>query len=191
MFNNADHPHVTLSDWQAFKVAEVARRSVVAEVIDRDGVYCLPEWFVPLARGVAIASDALLQRAGRGRKYPHGWRKIDPHCCRQLTGGEGAHWPDLLIVRECDKHDWWAIQRRVADVDQVLVLDFGSTPIFTRSSASAKRLAEYCNENTPAGLRWAKEAADDCSGAIAFARQRRDVESVGLDIAQVERLIAH
>ena len=31
MFNNADHPHVTLSDWQAFKVAEVARQSVVTE----------------------------------------------------------------------------------------------------------------------------------------------------------------
>jgi len=51
------------------------------------------------------------------------------------------------------------IQRRVADFDEVLVFNFGSTPIFTRSYQSAMRLAMYCNGNNPPhGLRWIKQA---------------------------------
>lgn len=65
------------------------------------------------------------------------------------------------------------IERRVADVDQVLVCCFGSTPIFTRSYTSAICLAVYCNiNNPPHGLLWIKQAPDDCSDAIEFAYQR-------------------
>jgi len=187
MFNDVNHPNVTLTDWQAFKVAEVARQSVVAEVIDRDDVYC-PRVVCTVGGGVAIASDALLQRASRGRKYSRGWLKIG-HCYRKLTGGEWPHGGDRLIVRECDKHDWWTIERWFGDFHEMLVLDFGSTLIFTRSSASAKRLAEYCKENPPAGLRWVRETPNDRFGSIALARLRRLVESAGLDIAQVEGLL--
>ena len=170
------HPNVTLSDWQAFKASETSRPSLIAEIVDRRDCGCLPDWFVPLARGVAIASDALLRRAGHrdGVRRRPGWREVDRHCYRQLTGGEGPNWPDVLIVRRCDKHEWWAIERRVADVDEVLVCSFGSTPIFTRSYQSAMRLAMHCNvDDPPHGLRWVKEAPDDCSGAIEFARRRR------------------
>ena len=86
---------------------------------------------------------------------------------------------DSLAVRRCDKHEWWVIERRVADVDEVLVLSFGSTPIFTRSYQSAMRLARHCNGNNPPhGLRWIKETPDDCPGAIEFARKRRIDEAL-------------
>ena len=170
------HPNVSLSDWQAFIATETSRRSLIGEVVDRSECGCLPDWFVPLARGVAIASDALLRQAGHhdGMHRPRGWREVDRHCYRQLLGGEGPSWPDVLVVRRCDKHEWWAIERRVADVWEVLVCDFGSTPIFTRSYQSAIRVAMHCNgTNSPHGLRWIKQAPDDCSGAIEFARKRR------------------
>ena len=85
----------------------------------------------------------------------------------------------VLPVRRCDKHEWWVIERRVADVDEVLVFNFGSTPIFTRGYQSAMRLAMYCNGNNPPhGLRWIKETPDDCPGAIEFARKRRIDEAL-------------
>ena len=62
----------------------------------------------------------------------------------------------------------------MADVDQVLVCCFGSTPIFTRSYTSAICLAVNCNvDNPPQGLRWIKQAPDDCQAAIEFARRRQ------------------
>jgi hypothetical protein len=91
-----------------------------------------------------IASDALLHQAGHyhGMHRPRGWREVSPDCCSQVIG-KGFSWPDVLVVRRCDKHEWRAIQRRVADLDEVLVFDFGSTPVFTRNCISAMRLAMH------------------------------------------------
>ena len=189
MFYDEDHPNVTLSDWQAFVVSETARQSLVAEVVDRSDCRCLPTWFVPLARGVAIASDALLHQAGHhdGMSRPRDWRKVSRHCYSRVIGGGGFRWLNTLAVRRCDKHEWWVIERRVADVDQVLVCCFGSTPIFTRSYTSAICLAMYCNvDNPPHGLHWIKDAPDDCSGAIEFAYERCRHEALGSNSAQAE-----
>jgi hypothetical protein len=180
MADEDDHPDVTLSDWQCFlaskKFCEEFPLLLIDEVADRDECGCLPNWFVPLARGVVIASDELLRRAGHhhGRHRPRGWREISPDCYWLATGWKAPFCRDALVVRRCDKHEWWAIQRRVAGVREVLVFNFGSTPIFTRGYASAMRLAMHCNvDNPPHGLRWIKEAADDCEAAIKFARKRK------------------
>ena len=154
-----DHPDVTLSDWQTFH--KEFPPHLIDEVTDRNECGCLPDWFVPLARGVAIASDELLRKAGyhRGMRKPDGWRKIDRDCYSRVIGDQGGRWVDTLVVRRCDKHERWVIQRRVADFDEVLVFNFGSTPIFTRSYQSAMRVAMYCNGNNPPhGLRWIKQA---------------------------------
>ena len=75
----------------------------------------------------------------------------------------------------------------MASVDETLVFDFASTPILTRSYASAMRLAIYCNvSNPPHGLRWVQQAPNDCSGAIQFARKRRIEEALSAQSAQRE-----
>ena len=74
MFYDVDHPDVPLSEWPSF-LKELPPH-LIAEVIDRSKVG-LPNWFVPFARGVAIASDALLREAGHrhGMHRPPGWLK--------------------------------------------------------------------------------------------------------------------
>ena len=54
------HPNVALSDWHSFREGFPPRP--ISEVIDRSEIL-LPDWFVPLARGVAIASKDLLHSA--------------------------------------------------------------------------------------------------------------------------------
>ena len=116
-------------------------------------------------------------------RRPRDWIKWDPDCYSLRVGyTKGADWPDVLVVRRCDKHEWWVIERRVGDVDQALVCSFASTPILTPSYQSAMCLAMHCNvDDPPHGLRSIKQAPDDCSSAIEFARQRR------IDEAQSER----
>jgi hypothetical protein len=60
MFYDADHPDVSLSDWRTF--VRECPSDLIVELIDRSEIG-LPDWFVPLARGVGIASDALLRKA--------------------------------------------------------------------------------------------------------------------------------
>jgi hypothetical protein len=177
MFYDVDHPNVTLSEWEAFKSSETTRQSVITKVVDRAVCGFFPDWFVPLARGVAIAGHALLTEARyrKGMRRPRNWINWDPDCYWLSVGyTKGADRSNRLDVRRCDGHDWWLIERRMADVDQVLVCNFGSTPIIAPSYTSAMCLALHCNvDNPPHGLRWIKQAPDDCSGAIEFARQRR------------------
>lgn len=148
---------------------------LIDEVIDRNECSRLPDWFVPLAPGVLIASDKLLLEVGHhhGMYCPRGWRKFDRDCYRRAVGGQPRLMCDVLKVRRYDKHGWWMIERRMVEVDEVLVFNFGSAPIVTRSHGSAMRLAMHCHVNDPPhGLRWVKQEPDDCSGAIEFARQR-------------------
>ncbi len=177
------HFFVTLKEWRGFKswqeFCKIFPSHLIDELIDRDDCGCLPDWFVPLAPGVMIASDEFLRQAGhhRGMHRPRDWRKVSRHCYSRRIGGEGICWVNTLAVTRCDKHEWWMIERKVADVDEVLVFDFASIPIFTRSYASAMRLAMHCNVDNPPHGRWIKQAPDDCAGAIELARQRRIKEA--------------
>jgi hypothetical protein len=173
MLHDVGLPNVPLSEWRAF-CNERLPRLIIDRVIDRNEAR-LPEWFAPLARGLAIASDALLYEAGHrhGVRRPRGWRETSRDYFVREIG-----WNSLLLVRESDETGLWTIERlgepRQSEVDEVLVFEFGWTPIFTQSSQSAMRLAMYCHENEPpSGLRWIKMGPENCQGAIEFARNRR------------------
>jgi len=153
MMHEDGHPNVPFSDWQAFLAWQKSRisPSPIEEVIDRNEAK-LPDWSVPLARGVAIASDELLGQAGHqhGMYRPRGWREWGRGCfVRDID------WPgDRLMVRRCDKRQWWTIERlgearQYEHEDEVLVFQFASIPIFTRSYQSAMRLAVHCHTNGP------------------------------------------
>ena len=185
MFNDADHPNVTLPEWKGFKVSETARQGHIAQVVDRRDCGFFPDWYVPLARGVAIAGPALLREAGYddGMRRPRNWIKLDPDSYSLRAGyTKGADRSNLLIIRRCDKHEWWIIERVIRGKEEVLVCSFGSTPILTPSYKSAMCLALHCNvDKLPHDLRWIKLAPDDCPSAIEFALKRR------IDEAQSER----
>src|SRR5277367_4715098 len=149
------HPIVPLSDWEAFKAWETSRgeysRARFDEVIDRNEAK-LPDWFVPLARGIAIASDALLRQIGHrpGMRRPRGWFEANDDCFKRLIGWPGA---GSLFVRECEETKLWTVERlgaaRQYEVDEVLVFTFGWTPIFARSYKSAMRIAMHCHKKGP------------------------------------------
>jgi hypothetical protein len=156
-------------------------------VVDRADCGFFPEWYLPLARGVAIAGHALLREAGydEGMSRPHGWYTHGPGCF--LSYINGPYVSDELIIRQCDKHEWWIVERLVNDKEEVLVCGFGSTPILTPSYKSAMCLALHCNvDNPPHGLRWIKLAPRDCEGAIEFARERYIKEAFGANTIQPE-----
>jgi len=186
MFYDADHPNISLAEWENFR--KKLPRHLIAEIIDRHEVG-LPHWFVPFARGVAIASDALLHRAGYrpGMSRPHGWRKI--YCdVFDLDIADGLQ----LTVRQCNGQGLWTVERfsesrPYACSDELLVHQFGSTPIFTRSYQSAMRLATHCHENgPPAGLRWISASPKDYQVAVEIARKRSLDEAVACRNAQQE-----
>ena len=165
---------ISHTDWMGFCVWHKSQKDfpshLIDELVDRGECGCIPDWFVPLARGVAIASDALLRQAGHhpGMYRPRGWRELSRDCYTRVIRDQGGRWLDSVAVRRCDKHEWWVIERKVADVDEVLALRFGSTPIFTRSYQSAMRLAMHCHVNgPPSDLHWIEVIPDDCLGAIA------------------------
>ena len=186
MFYDADHPDVSLSDWQTF--VRECPSDLIAELIDRSEIG-LPDWFVPLARGVGIASDALLRKAGHGygMHRPRGWRKI--YCdVFDLDIADGLQ----LTVRQCDDQGLWTVERfsesrPYQPSDELLVHEFGSTPIFTRSYQSAMRLATHCHENgPPAGLRWISASPKDYQVAVEIARKHSIDEAVACRNAQQE-----
>ena len=47
MFNDADHPNVSLSDWKAFKASEAAGQSFIMEVVDRGDCGSFPTGTFP------------------------------------------------------------------------------------------------------------------------------------------------
>jgi len=65
-------PDVSFSDWQTF--VRDFPPDLISEVIDR-GKLGLPPWFESFARGVVIASHALLREACHrlGMHRPRGW----------------------------------------------------------------------------------------------------------------------
>ena len=90
------HPNVTLAEWQGFKSWQKSCPSrLIDELIDRDECGCFPNWFVPLAPGVMIASDELLRQAGhhRGMYRPRDWRPLCPDSYKKVIGGNGYRTP--------------------------------------------------------------------------------------------------
>jgi hypothetical protein len=158
MFCDVDHPEVPLSDWQTFVKAFPPH--LIADVIDRRKIG-LPNWFVPFAHGVAIASNALLREAGHrlGMHRPRGWLNYNVDMFRWMIDWDpfNGRW---LLVRQCNNQGLWTVERwhqkrPHGNADEVLVHQFGSTPIFTQSYQAAMRLGMHCHANgPPAGLRW-------------------------------------
>lgn len=152
MINKIVHANVSLSDWQAFRSSPPQR--LVEVVID--GRHDLPSWYVPSARGVAVASNQLLRAVGyhSESKHPRGWIKNDCGVFVRQVGWK------TLFVRQYGDEGLWTVERwnwpgGPAVADEVLVLRFGSTPIFTRDAQSAMRLASHCHEKEPpSGLHW-------------------------------------
>jgi hypothetical protein len=90
MFYDPDHPNVTLPDWEEFK--ETARSQyMITKVVDRKTCGFFPDEFMPLARGVVIASPALLDDAGYrlGRACPRDW----------VTNNGDVYWLELGRTR--------------------------------------------------------------------------------------------
>jgi hypothetical protein len=153
-------------------------------VINRGDIE-LPDWFVPLARGVAFPTDELLLRYGhlRASERPLGWRKTecDVFLRRGVRGEDGVA---TLAIRQYANQRWWTVERyrwdrRYQDITDVLVFTFGSTPIFCWTYQSAMRLAEYCHVDGPSsGLRWVVACPDNKDGAIKFAQDRLKEETL-------------
>src|SRR5271170_5622186 len=98
MFDDVEYPNVTVSDWETFH--KDFPRSLIDEVIDRNEAR-LPNWFLPLARGVAIASDELLRQAGyhEERYQPRGWRETSSDFFQKGVGKKS-----LIVCRCNDDH---------------------------------------------------------------------------------------
>jgi hypothetical protein len=157
------------------------------EVIDRSEIN-LPDWFVPLARGVAIAGDRLLHLAGHehGLYRPRGWWEKSPHYFLK-----NIDWASSLLVRDCVKSGLWTVERlgprRQSEVDDVLVYTFGWTPIVTRTYQAAMRLAMHCQANGPPfQCRWFKADLERDKRAVEIARQRKKDEALCVTSAKPE-----
>ena len=172
MFRDEGHPNPPLSDWTTF--GKEFSRSLLDEVLDRRSVRGLPRWFTPLARGIAIPSLNLLEKAGYrpGSHRARGWRELPGKEVWKELGG------DCLVIRRASDL-WWielnglSLGRPHDHSGMTLVHVFGSTPILTRNYQSATYLAEACLlKGPPSGLRWVNECPDDMNGSIDFAFDR-------------------
>lgn len=177
MFYDVNEPDISLSDWQKFR--EQLPRHQIQALIDRDEA-CLPEWFMSLAWGVAVASDPLLNEAGHryGRRRPCDWIELKRglFLCPARVVGCSLH------VRECERTNLWTISRRETpreDEGDVLVFEFGGTPIVTRGFQAAMRLAIHCHVKMPSGFGWSETAGPGAvwSSGIGIERCRELVKA--------------
>jgi hypothetical protein len=178
------HPNVALSDWETFR--REFSPLLIKEVLNRKDVRT-PDWEVPLARGYAIASSLLLQRAANqcGMHFLLEWRQGKMYFVRE-TG------PHELFVTQYYNQDLWAISRRLPvlsmqERDETLVFVFGSTPMLTRDYQSAMNLADLCSDSPPPGLRWNKTCPDYRFDGVKFACKRRASEARAERNARSER----
>jgi hypothetical protein len=196
MFYDIERPEIALLEWERF--CEEFPPHLIEEVIGRDNVCLMPYWFMPLAWGVAIASDELLREAGHrhGMRQPPGWRETTPHYFKHVIDGDDRASMSFLLVRESEETGLWTIERlgpsRRGEVDEVLGHIFGGTPLFTRSYQSAMCLAMHCHtKEPPPGLRWIKGPQNDVKGVSEFAKMRRFDERYARYRAQVQAARLH
>jgi hypothetical protein len=170
MFRDEQHPDVPLRDWETFR--NECSPYVIEKVLDRREVF-FPDWFVPLARGAAVASSYLLGRA-RYREGSHrkrGWEKTPWGFCKVID-------EDYLTVAQYGP--FWLIQRD-GPLSQppnlrfnlTLAYLFGATPILVQNYQSATYLAEYSvMDGLPGTLCWAQTCPDNVEEAVEFAIKR-------------------
>jgi hypothetical protein len=165
------HSDTTLSDWETFKTTSMY---FFSKVVDRCETQ-LPDEVLPLARGVAFPSDALLRTARYhcGRHRPHLWEYFND-CVREKWGR------DWLYAKQFG--DLWAVScvkyQREPEWLQVLVFRFGHTPIVTHDYSEAMHLAKRCISHPPSGLCWIPPWPPDRHLAIERARERRIREAL-------------
>jgi hypothetical protein len=134
--NPARHRFNTEIDhWRSFQTASMY---YLDKVLDRDEVG-LPSSVIPAARGVAIASENAICRAHNllGDTRPHDWKTWRTGARKRL----GRH---TLQVQQCG--DFWMVERqrrRGPCRHEILVHNFGSTPILTKTREEAMLLGEF------------------------------------------------
>lgn len=187
------HPNTSLRDWEKFRsdyetLRNEDRPSLIEEIIDRSETD-FPDWFIPLARGGAIASEALLRKAGHlpGWPPPSGWLHPEPDVYERVMGPNGIlappGCPKNLVVRRCGDQQLWTVEqwggwRKYEHSDEVLVFAFGSTPVLTRDHAAAIRVAERCCSESPLhGLRWINACPNNYTAAVHLAKLRSTNEA--------------
>jgi hypothetical protein len=170
-FDDPEHPKTTLADWNSFQ--KEFSPYLFESVIDRRAAQ-LPEYFVPLARGAAIASPHLLHNAG----YRPGFGLCQAN--HTTAGPDECHlelWYGSAVVRRFGflwTVEWWVEDRaNYYESDHILVHPFGSTPILARSREEASYLAvdSIAGIRGP-GLRWINARTVDEENAIKFLKKR-------------------
>ena len=102
--------------------------------------------------------------------------------------------PKFLFVGSYGNRNFWTIERFSQSRDdlkscEVLVVDFGSTPVLTRNYALAMHLAMYCHVNQLSECRWINTFPNDLPGAIELARKLLIDEVMSERSAQPEMLL--
>lgn len=146
MSNN--HPNVSASDWNAF--CAYSSPFVFRKIIERGAGDIRWDW-LPDARGVAVASDYLLQLADhraprftlRGHKLNY-FEKCGTYCLMISSILERQLW----VIERYDKSSRSKVMER-------LVVSFGWTPLVTNHFKAALCCGRYATMNSVSGLKWA------------------------------------
>jgi hypothetical protein len=173
------HPLISENDWRQFSNQ---LSPYFKNVLDREKIE-LPHWFVPLARGVLIASPFLLRSLARKRRRPTGWTSLSLDTYQRAVGDT------RLRVRRTRDGRFWAILRwppranlRSNKRAETLVHTFGSTPVLSTTRHQAQQLAELFEARDAfSSLRWVRVSPRWLIGALAIAVWR--AESKGLKIS--------
>jgi hypothetical protein len=144
----SNDPNVSASDWNAF--CAYSSPFVFREIIERGAGNIRWDW-LPDARGVAVASDYLLQladhRAPRfpGHGYKLGYRENFGQYCLMITSILERQ---LWVIERYDRSSRSKIRER-------LVVSFAWTPLVTNHFKAALCCGRYATMNSVSGLKWA------------------------------------
>jgi hypothetical protein len=170
------HPLISENDWRQFSNQ---LSPYFKNVLDREKIE-LPHWFVPLARGVLIASPFLFRSLAPKRRRPTGWTSLSPDTYQRVVG------ETRLRVRRTRDGRFWTILRwppranlRSNKRAETLVHTFGSTPVLSATRRQAQQLAELFEvRDAFSGLRWVAVSPQWLVGALAFAIRRAEFEGL-------------
>jgi hypothetical protein len=179
MFFEPGHPLVPENDWLQFSSQ---LPPWFTEAINREDIE-LPHWFVPLARGVVVASPFLLSGFGRKGGRPSGWAPLSPETYQRAIG------ETRLRVRRTQDGRFWVILRwppranlRSNKRAETLVHTFGSTPLLAATLHQAQQLAELFEAcGSFSGLRWVTVSPRWLVDALTFAILRAASEGLKIN----------